>query len=162
MKIGIISDTHDNLGKIKHGVDFFNSSKVEVVLHAGDFVSPFTARVFGDLECKLIGVFGNNDGEKFGLRSAFEQFKIGEIYERHHELTLEKRRIIIMHYPTFIDILAESGKYDVIIYGHTHKVDIQRRKGLVINPGAGSGYLSGKATVGILDLDTLEIEIVEI
>jgi len=35
MKIGIISDTHDNLPQIKKAVEIFNREKVELVLHAG-------------------------------------------------------------------------------------------------------------------------------
>ncbi|HCL90984.1 MAG TPA: YfcE family phosphodiesterase, partial [Candidatus Atribacteria bacterium] len=49
MKIGIISDTHDNLPKIKKAVGIFNREKVELVLHAGDFVSPFTFLEFKNL-----------------------------------------------------------------------------------------------------------------
>ncbi len=49
MNIGIISDTHDNLALIKKAVTFFNGEKVDLVLHAGDFVSPFTALEFKNL-----------------------------------------------------------------------------------------------------------------
>jgi putative phosphoesterase len=49
MIIGIISDSHDNLTQIKIAVDIFNREKVELVLHAGDFVSPFTFLEFKKL-----------------------------------------------------------------------------------------------------------------
>jgi len=78
MKIGIISDTHDNLLQIKKAVDIFNQEKVDLVLHAGDFVSPFTALEFKNLNCSLKGVFGNNDGDKILLRKMFK--RIGALY----------------------------------------------------------------------------------
>ena len=68
MLLGIIADTHDNLDAIENAVDIFNREKVDLVIHAGDFVAPFTVRKFRGLDCKFIGIFGNNDGEKEGLR----------------------------------------------------------------------------------------------
>lgn len=64
MKIGIISDSYDNLAQIAKAVRFFNKAKVELVLHAGDFIAPFTNRGFKELNSELIGVFGNMDAEK--------------------------------------------------------------------------------------------------
>ena len=57
--IGIISDSHDNINAIRKAVELFNGKKVKAVLHAGDLVSPFTARAFKELESKLYFVFGN-------------------------------------------------------------------------------------------------------
>jgi uncharacterized protein len=51
--IGIISDSHDNLEAIRKAVEFFNNNDVKAVLHAGDLVSPFTARAFKELKSKL-------------------------------------------------------------------------------------------------------------
>ena len=78
MKIGIIADTHDNLPQIKKAVEIFNREKIELVLHAGDFVSPFTFLEFKNLNCSLKGVFGNNDGDKLYLQEKFKG--IGELY----------------------------------------------------------------------------------
>ncbi|MCD6495052.1 metallophosphoesterase family protein, partial [Candidatus Bipolaricaulota bacterium] len=40
MKIGIISDTHDNMPKIAAAVRLFNEEHIDLVVHAGDFISP--------------------------------------------------------------------------------------------------------------------------
>jgi len=56
-----------------------------------------------------------------------------------------------------------TGSYNVVIYGHTHQSEIRRENGvLVINPGEACGYLSGKATIGLLDTSTLDAVIVSI
>ncbi|MEA1871092.1 MAG: YfcE family phosphodiesterase, partial [Candidatus Bipolaricaulota bacterium] len=78
MKLGIISDTHDNMPKIARAVELFNERKVDLVLHAGDFISPITASEFTHLEAPLIGVFGNNDGERLYLTERFNG--IGKLY----------------------------------------------------------------------------------
>ena len=44
MLIGVIADTHDNMDKLKKAVDLFNERAVELVLHAGDYIAPFTSR----------------------------------------------------------------------------------------------------------------------
>jgi len=68
MFIGIMSDTHDNVPLTKKAIDLFNSKKVEFVIHAGDYTSPFTLKLFKELRCKYAGVFGNNDGDKLLLQ----------------------------------------------------------------------------------------------
>ncbi|MCJ7470999.1 YfcE family phosphodiesterase, partial [Candidatus Bathyarchaeota archaeon] len=62
MLIGLISDTHDCLPLVDKAVKRLNDENVDIVLHAGDYVSPFVIPKFKDLRMKLIGVFGNNDG----------------------------------------------------------------------------------------------------
>ena len=73
MLIGVISDTHDNLPMIEKAVKRLNEEKVELVLHAGDYVAPFVIPKFKALNCKLIGVFGNNDGDHELLRKRFSE-----------------------------------------------------------------------------------------
>jgi len=67
-----------------------------------------------------------------------------------------------MHEPACLEALAAGGKVDVIIYGHTHEIDVRTGRTLVINPGEGGGWLSGRATAAILDLATMKVEVEEI
>ena len=160
MKIGILSDSHDNMNAIKRSVEFFNSENVAHVLHAGDIISPFTMNEFSKLKMPLWAVFGNNDGEKHFLREKIKGF--GEIVEQYFEKEWEGKKIIVMHEPWSVDELKASGDHDVIIYGHTHKVDIQKGKPLIFNPGEAGGWITGKSTVGILTLPSLEVRVVEL
>ena len=161
MKIGIISDTHDNLPQIKKAVEIFNREKVELVLHAGDFVSPFTFLEFKNINCPLKGVFGNNDGDKLYLQEKFKV--IGELYPAPYIVKINNKNVIMLHKEKLIDALAESQKYDVIIYGHTHRTDLRKiGKTLIINPGECGGWLTGKSTIALLDLETLEAKIIDL
>ena len=62
MLVGIMADTHDNVPAIEQAVLFFNQKKVAFVVHAGDFIAPFSLKPLENLRCPWIGVFGNNDG----------------------------------------------------------------------------------------------------
>ena len=49
---------------------------------------------------------------------------------------------------------------DIIIFGHSHKPDIQSDKNgrLLVNPGESCGWVTGKSSVAILDLDSNSAE----
>ena len=158
--VGIISDTHDNRKAIAKAVTFFNDSKCSLVVHAGDYIAPFTAKDFEKLTCPLIGVFGNNDGEKKGLIAQFSSF--GELHEGPYEFDYSGKRFILMHEPDSLDYYRKQDSSDIIIYGHTHKVDIHEGKPLIINPGECCAWLTDHATVVLLDLSTFHIEVVEL
>ena len=157
--IGLMSDSHDNLTLIRKAVALFKDAGCELVIHAGDFVAPFAARELAALESPVKAVFGNCDGEKQGLETALE--KSGGIKEAPLIFTQQSRQILLLHYHFSVPAYAESGKYDVIIFGHTHKPEIARQgRTLLVNPGETGGWLTGKSTVALLDLEKLEAEIV--
>lgn len=149
MKIGLISDTHDNLPLIKKAVDFFNNHNVGFVLHAGDFVAPFSIRAFEGLGCEWRGVFGNNDGERRGL----SQISKNRIVQPPLFLEFASKKIGLVH--EFQELDA-----DIIVFGHTHRPEVKKDQArLIVNPGEAGGWLYGKPTVGILDLERLSVEI---
>jgi putative phosphoesterase len=159
MLIGIMSDSHDNLPMIKKAVEYFNSKKVDLVFHAGDIVAPFCMNELARLNCRMIAVFGNNDGEKRMWREKIKSY--GEIYDEHFQGEYEGSSVILMHEPWQVEALVSSQKFDVIIYGHTHKpVNKVTGKTLVINPGECGGWLTGQSTVAILKLPEKTCEIV--
>ena len=76
MLIGLIADSHDNLQLIDKAVKVLNEKNVELVLHVGDFVSPFVVSKLKDLHCRVIGVFGNNDGDRELLKKGLMKPRI--------------------------------------------------------------------------------------
>src|SRR5512136_1142704 len=97
MLIGLISDTHDNIPLIEKAVSRLNQEKVELVLHAGDYVAPFVIQKFKALNCKLIGVFGNNDGDHELLRKRFSETENCTIRGRFAEINAEGFLIALLH-----------------------------------------------------------------
>lgn len=155
-KIGLISDTHDNLNMVKAAVKKFNEFDLALVIHCGDYIAPFTLESFRGLKAKLLGVFGNCDGEREGLIKKAEELGFS-LHVPPYKLELEGRKILISHNP-----ITPSSDIDILIYGHSHKLSIKIGKPLIINPGEASGCLFGKATIGILDLANLKAEIIEL
>jgi putative phosphoesterase len=155
--IGIMSDSHDNMDAIRKAVNFFNEAKVELVIHAGDLIAPFTAKEFKKLNCEFIAIFGNNDGERDNLRNAYKDLCYLEDFK---ELEIQKKKIAVFHGTNnaLTDALVKSGNYDIVISGHTHKQEIIEGKCMFINPGETCGYLSDKKTVVLLDPEDLSYE----
>ena len=160
MLIGIVSDTHDHLDRLRTALRRFAEAGVDIVLHAGDIVSPFMVVPFQEAGLRMVGVFGNNDGDKLFLRERFKG--VGDLNFGPYEVELGGRRIVVMHEPRSLEALIASGKYDLVVYGHTHEVDVREGRPLVINPGECGGWLSGRATCALVDLKGLKAEIIEL
>ncbi|HID93795.1 MAG TPA: metallophosphoesterase [bacterium (Candidatus Stahlbacteria)] len=161
MKVGVVSDTHDNLPLIEKAVKIFNEKEVELVLHAGDYVAPFVVKVLKRLRAKLIGVFGNNDGDRILLGKKFDEIGF-KIFNPPYEFTIKNKNILLMHEPNLLDSIIKSNMYHIIIYGHTHSVNLRRNNIIVFNPGEASGWLYGKPTIGIVNLDSMEVELIKL
>ena len=67
MKIGIISDTHDQVERIKKAIEILNKENIGLAYHWGDICSPFVLPLFKDLKCNIKGILGNNDADIFKL-----------------------------------------------------------------------------------------------
>lgn len=159
MLIGILADTHDNQPMTKKAVELFNDRNTAYVIHAGDFTSPFTLKLFAELKCEYVGIFGNNDGDKLLLQDRAG----GRLKNQPHVITLNNKQIVVVHEHHAVDALADSGHYDVVIFGHTHEPVIKKAGNvLVINPGEICGWLYGKSTAALLDLNKMEAEIIEL
>lgn len=140
MKIGVISDTHDQAPLIEKAVEKLNQEEVEWVIHCGDWVSPFILYSFRNLKAPIKGVFGNNDGDKF--RHLLFKDKLGlniQYEDRFLELNFDNRLIAVFHgdYSEIVEALVKCGKYDAVFHGHTHqKINTAIGKTLSLNPGS--------------------------
>jgi len=129
MKILIVSDTHGNhrnLDKVlekEEGIDMF--------LHMGD-VEEDDIYIEAVIECPVHMVAGNNDFYSSGL-------------SREEELQIGKYRVLMTHGHTYyvsmstkrLKQMAKENGYDIVMYGHTHRPDIDMEDGIIaINPGS--------------------------
>lgn len=162
VKVGIIADTHDRLPLVDKAVKRLNEEGVKLVLHAGDYIAPFVVPHFKPLKADLIGVFGNNDGDRELLRKRFSDLG-AEIRGRFAEVTVDGLRIGMVHgdEEELLRSLINVEGYDVIVHGHTHEAKTYRKRGtLVVNPGEVCGYLTGKSTIAMLNTQTLDVKII--
>ena len=165
MKVGLVSDTHDNLPMVEKTVKRLNEEKVDLVLHAGDYVAPFVIPIFKGLKSKLVGVFGNNDGDHELLKKRFSETQNCEVRGRFALVDAKGFKIALLHgdETELLDALVNCDGFDAVVYGHLHAMGV-RKKGnaLIVNPGEVCGYLSGKSTIALLDTVKREARIIEL
>jgi putative phosphoesterase len=162
--VGLIADTHDRLKMVDKAIKTLNEQKVKLVLHAGDYVAPFVIPRFNKLNAKLVGVFGNNDGDRELLKKRFTELGL-EIHGSFAELNVDGLKIALLHghEEELLNALINSEGFDVVVHGHTHKAEVYRKgKTLIVNPGEACGYLSGKPTIALLDTDERDVRIIEL
>jgi hypothetical protein len=158
MRIGLLADTHDRLPAIAELVRQLQESGVGMVLHAGDYCSPFALKAFEDAHVSLAGVFGRNDGDREGLVSRAQAGFGAELFESPHSFEIGGRRILLVH--DIGDVNARSvSSHEIVIHGSTHQQEMKTRgETLIVNPGEACGWLYGTPSAGVLDLDSRGVE----
>ena len=162
--LGIISDTHDNIYMIDEAVNRLNELDVGLVLHAGDYISPFTVQRFKALKAKLVGVYGNNCAERTLLKKLFSDIGV-DIRGFFAEIVVNDLKIALLHGhdEELLRSLTESEVFDLVVHGHTHRLGIVKKgKTTLINPGEVCGYLSGTSTIVVYDLETHDAKTVRL
>ena len=130
-----------------------------------DFCAPFTITKLKALNCKLIAVFGNNDGDHELLKRHFYETTDCEIHDRFALVEVDGYKIGLLHgdEPELLFALIGSQHFDAIVHGHSHSKGIEKRgKTLLINPGEVCGYLTGKSTIALFDTANNEAKIIEL
>ena len=154
MIIGIVGDTHNNLKNISKICEIFNAEEVDLVIHTGDVTLPKSLKAFDKLNCKLLGVFGNNDiDEKNDLLGASKEFSCS-LNDEPFSFELNNKKISVVHHPELInESLIEQS--DFIFHGHTHRYRNEViNETIIFNPGECAGFLKGKNQIGILDIES--------
>lgn len=140
MKIGILSDTHDNIKLMNEAIKVFNEREVDLVVHCGDWVAPFMLVCLQRLNCPVKTVFGNNDGDKFRHAKVAKDLGLDiDIEERFLEFDIDDKKACVFHgdYDRMVEALIKSNMWDIVIYGHNHTPKIETTGGVLsINPGA--------------------------
>ena len=162
MLIGLISDTHDRVPAVAELLNQMVERGVGMVLHAGDYCSPFALKPFQDANVALAGVFGRNDGDPEGLRAFAAQGMGLELFESPHSLTIGEHKILIVH--DIGDVAARSVKaHHVVVHGNEHQQSMKTRGDtLIINPGEACGWIHGAPTAAVLDLDSKHVEFIKL
>jgi hypothetical protein len=158
MRVGVISDTHDNARNVARIVAVLREARVERVIHTGDITRVSTLRMLAEIAVPVFGVFGNNDRERAALAEAAAELGF-ELAEPPLELRWAGRRITVVHDRRAHPEL-ELGARDVLLHGHDHRYALERIDGtLVFNPGECAGWLEGRNSVGVLDLVRLDADV---
>ena len=162
MKIGIISDTHDNVWRIDDAIPYLRST--DLVLHCGDLISPFMihrlGKGLGNIPIHL--VWGNNDGDRFTVAKIAQSYPNFTLHGEFMQLEENGFRIAMIHYPEIARQLVLSENFDLVCYGHDHTA-IQETLGetVLLNPGEIMG-MNGRSTLALFETETHRAELIEI
>jgi uncharacterized protein len=151
MRLGILSDTHDQLTRAELAVRLLRAEGVEILIHCGDFTGPEIVAVCAVLPCYF--VFGNNDADSVPYleRAAAESGSVCLGWGGQVELA--GKRIGVVHGHLGIDVRrVQASRPDYLLSGHSH-IAADSRDGPTrrINPGALDR--ADEFTVAVLDLE---------
>lgn len=151
MKIGVISDTH---GLLRPEVPPLLTG-VECILHLGDVGNTSILETLRKI-APVTAVRGNVDRE--GACSRLPETEV---------LLIEGGYIYLLHDIGTLHLDPAAAKFAAVLYGHSHKAEIRRHKGvLYFNPGScGPRRFNLKVTMGYLHAradGSVEPELVEI
>lgn len=159
-QIGILSDTHEDVRMIRKAVAIFNERKPQLVIHCGDIISPPVLELFRGLPMKF--VYGNNDGERSGLRKKCEELGFSPIDDT---LTFSfAGKSFFVNHGTRSSTIQEAAalqQYDYVLHGHTHQQrDELVGKTRIVNPGA--MFSADLYSIAFLDPESGSVEFIEI
>lgn len=172
MKVGIISDIHDNYKNLNKAISILNNKKVNIVFFLGDLTLSTTVKYFKNLEIPVKAIFGNLDWDPVGILREINKLKLNIRYPKNHrllrKLILNNKKILLFHGDNHktAENYANSTNYDFVFSGHTHKPEIKKiNKTLWINPGSICGYFGLdkkpiKASLALVNLNTLKADII--
>jgi uncharacterized protein len=160
MRVGVLADSHDRVPAVAEFARRFREAGAGLILHAGDYCSPFALRPILEANLTLAGVFGRNDGDHEGLRMEAARGMGVELFESPHSVEVAGVRILVVH---DIGEVSERSiaEHSVVIHGFTHQHQMRSvGDSLIINPGESCGWVNGSPTAAILDLDSRRVEFI--
>ncbi len=162
MKIGIISDTHDDLANLTAAIEVLRAEKVSNILHCGDLCGPDVIRALAGFD---VWIAQGNMDRHIGLSQAAEE-TFGRVpLAWFQKPTLNGYPLAMIHGDNeeVLGNLINSGRYKYVFHGHTHRRrDQMVGRTRVINPGAMGGTRKQSRSFCILDLATGEARFMEL
>lgn len=164
MRIGILSDIHDHIERLREAL--LRLEEADALLCCGDLCAPFMVDELADgFEGPIHVVFGNNDGDRFRITRAADARDRVTLWGEMAEIPAERMsgtRVAVHHFPEVGRRLAETGRYDLVCYGHSHEWESRRSGGtLAVNPGEIMGRL-GPPTFATYDTATGDLDRLEL
>ncbi len=162
MKIAIFSDSHDHIWNIRKAVKQASDLGVEAIIHCGDLISPFMLEELDPFPGKIHLIYGNNAGDR-SLMTTHCASRKGHVH--HHgqlgRLEMDGFSLGWVHDPATAYLVAKSGEFDLVCYGHTHRWRLEKvEKTVLLNPGEilGKKEPAGWALVEIAESSKLKAQ----
>jgi hypothetical protein len=163
MRIGILSDTHNNTRNTEAALEYFRGAGVTRLFHCGDITGANIVLRFAGFDVTFVQ--GNGDYAHDEIVTAMLMIGGQRTLPVRWSGTVAGKRIGVTHgdsYGVLYD-LARGGRHDYVFHGHTHRRrDETIGAARVINPGALGGKHDQTRSVAVVDLVADSVEFVEI
>jgi putative phosphoesterase len=163
MKLGILSDTHNNIANTRRALALFREHGVERLVHCGDLIRPVMIEEF--IGWPVSFVYGNCDHErdeqKRNVHAMLQDSTIGEQWT----LEIDGVCLFAMHGDDSrrLNAMITSRTHDIVFRGHSHeRLDARIGSTRVINPGSLGGKKPQSRSICVLDLPTGEAKFIEL
>lgn len=160
MLVAVFSDSHDQIRHLEAALEAANAAGAAMLLHCGDLCAPFMLdRIGRNFLGQTDVVFGNNDGDGRLLQTIAGKYPQLTLHGIYAEIEAAGRKIAMIHYPEPAQRIAQSGQFDLVVYGHNHIKHVEELAGagggatsILANPGELLG-MNGTPTWGLYDTD---------
>lgn len=157
MKIGILSDVHENAHNLILALEECKKLDVEKILFLGDFINNWIAKIFASSTIPVFSIWWNNDGDKVAItKTSLSEWSNLEIwFDTFDSLEIDNRKIFLTHYPMLARPMAKSWEFDAVFYGHDHKINMDKIWNcIIVNPWELSGHKFGQSSFVVYDTTT--------
>ena len=163
MKIGVISDSHDNQENLKKAFEKIKEMDCDEVIHCGDLISPFILNQIEEFGIKANIVWGYQDVNLVTISKSYENnYQNLIFYKDFGVLEIDNKKIFFIHNDKLAREIAENGKYDVVFYGHNHLKKIETiGSTLLVNPGEIFGK-KANPSIAVYDTETNKVELIDL
>ncbi len=163
MRIGVLSDTHDNLTNLITVLETFRERSITTLIHCGDLTSLDMISHFKGF--RLIYTLGNMDAATGAIKKRIEKMNTenyaGMVYRgKIGGVSLAATH---SHIDGKVMELVREQRYKWIFHGHTHEKRDEMVHGVrIVNPGALGGLGREPRSFCIVDLEDEEVEFISL
>ena len=163
MKIGVLSDTHEDVANFEIALAAYRAKGIIQVIHCGDMTTAATAQSLDGF--KVVYVNGNMDQGLPEIYRTLRDLNSHNVVLPTYEGELEGVSIGVTHGDNENELrrLIDSGAHQYVFHGHTHRRrDEMQGSTRVYNPGALGGLQFESRSYSMLELETGEITLIEL
>ena len=158
MKIGVMGDSHGNIGYVRQAAEYMMEAEVEYIIHLGD--DYYDARILDNLPTNVIKVPGVYEAiyQDASVPNRLVEDIAGlKVLITH---TKDSHRNDLPQDERPEDYIA-SRKVDIVLFGHSHSFCARVKGGvLMVNPGhLRTEGKRGEATFALLEIDNRNIDV---
>jgi putative phosphoesterase len=163
MKIGILSDTHNDSATTRRALAEFRQRNVNTLFHCGDLTTADMVKLFDGFDVRLVR--GNMDRHSVkALKAAVAAQPGGRWLGKGDLVEVDGKLIAVTHgdrEDVFESLLFSEPHY--LLHGHTHRRRDERvGRTRIVNPGALGGVQYEARSICILDLSADHLDVIHL